>query len=148
MELKEDVIKRRLEAFGIQPNKYRREILAYLESARTHYHPTAAEVLDHLKQKFPYVSQATVYNTLNLFLAKGLVLALQPEGNTVRYDATTGDHCHFVCENCGVMIDIPEKVLIGGKERRRIRNNTINRMVTYLFGICEQCQEAHQAEAL
>ncbi len=70
-------------------------------------HPGAEEIWNHLKGQVPSLSRATVYNTLNLFVEKGL---LQPrvlrEGHIV-YDANTDAHHHLIDEESGEIIDIP-----------------------------------------
>jgi len=38
----------------------------------TDEHPSADEVWNRVRRRFPHVSRATVYNTLNLFVEKGL----------------------------------------------------------------------------
>ncbi len=53
------------------------------------------------------VSRATVYNTLRLFVAKGLLRQYQiAEGPTV-YDANVERHHHLIDEDTGRVIDIP-----------------------------------------
>lgn len=131
-----DNIITKLKEADIKPNKYRKEILYFLEEYKTH--PTAHDIFDYMKKKFPYVSLATVYNTLNVFLENNLVIALQSEGNTVHYDATTDGHAHFICEKCGTIIDIKGEE---NKGKRKIKNNVINRVVTYYFGVCAACNQ-------
>jgi Fe2+ or Zn2+ uptake regulation protein len=38
-------------------------------------HPSADEVLARVRKRFPLVSRATVYDTLNLLMAKGLLIS-------------------------------------------------------------------------
>ena len=73
----------------------------------TSEHPSAEEVLRRAKAKLPMISRATVYNTLNLFCAKGLLRQLVlSEGNVV-FDCNVGLHHHFIDEDTGAIHDVP-----------------------------------------
>jgi Fur family peroxide stress response transcriptional regulator len=43
------------------------------------------------------LSKTTVYNSLKLFLKRGIVQELTIEEKEVRYDADTRPHAHFKC---------------------------------------------------
>ena len=63
--------------------------------------------MDRVSRKFPSVSRATVYNTLNLFVEKGLLRRYAlPQGRVV-FDPNIADHHHFIEEATGVIHDIP-----------------------------------------
>ncbi|HEY2409010.1 MAG TPA: transcriptional repressor, partial [Polyangiaceae bacterium] len=69
-----------LSAKGIQPSAQRAAIAEYV--LYTSDHPSADRVWAEVKRSFPLLSRATVYNTLNLFAAKGLLRQLVlAEGN-------------------------------------------------------------------
>src|SRR5437660_1020087 len=59
---------------GIQPSAQRLAVAAYVLD--TDEHPSAEEVLRHAKANLPMISRATVYNTLNLFVKRGLIREL------------------------------------------------------------------------
>ena len=78
-------------------------------------HPTADKVWSRVKRAFPMISRATVYNTLNLFVKKGLLRQFViNEGKTV-FDANVGMHHHFVDEQSGRLYDIPWEALAVSK---------------------------------
>jgi Fur family transcriptional regulator, iron response regulator len=52
------------------------------------------------------VSKATVYNTLGLFAAKGLIREVIADPKCVFYDSNTDPHHHFYEESTGRLIDI------------------------------------------
>ena len=60
-----------LETRGIQPSAQRVAVAEYV--LHTERHPTAEQVLAGVRARFPRISRATVYNTLNLFVEKGLL---------------------------------------------------------------------------
>ena len=57
------------------------------------------------------ISRATVYNTLNLFVDKGLLIRLTVGEGRVVYDPDLSPHHHIVDEDTGVVHDIPWEAL-------------------------------------
>ena len=53
------------------------------------------------------ISRATVYNTLNLFVRKGLLRELQLAEGRVVFDPNMGPHHHFIDEATGRIHDVP-----------------------------------------
>jgi len=64
-----------------------------------------------VKSRIPVISRATVYNTLNLFVAKGLVRSHTITEGAQIFDPTTDPHHHFVDEETGVIHDVPWEAL-------------------------------------
>ncbi len=94
-----------LNGHGINPSAQRVAIAQYV--LRTDRHPSAEIVLNKVRRKFPLVSRATVYNTLNLFVEKGLLRRCAlPDGNVV-FDSNVNGHHHFIDETTGAIYDIP-----------------------------------------
>lgn len=71
-----------------------------------HKHFDANELIDDLKRAGRAVSRATVYRTLTLLVDAGLLRTIEVGPRTV-YDHDYGypAHDHFVCEQCGAMIE-------------------------------------------
>ena len=96
---------RLLQEHGIQPSAQRVAVARYVLD--TGEHPTADKVWSKVKRAFPMISRATVYNTLNLFVRKGLLRQfVLNDGKTV-FDANVSNHHHFVDEQSGCLYDIP-----------------------------------------
>jgi Fur family iron response transcriptional regulator len=93
-----------LKAHGINPSAQRVAIAQYV--LHTGHHPTAEQVIDRVTKKFPLVSRATVYNTLNLFVEKGLLRRYALDRGNVVYDPHVDDHHHFIDETTGEIHDI------------------------------------------
>ena len=93
-----------LESHGIQPSAQRVAIADY--ALHTTDHPTADEVFQQVKETLPIVSRATVYNTLNLFVAKGLLRTLALSDEAVVFDPNVERHHHFIDESTGQIHDI------------------------------------------
>jgi Fur family iron response transcriptional regulator len=95
----------RLEFHGIHPSPQRVAVGDYV--LQTKDHPSAERVFDEAKRRLPTISQATVYNTLNLFVEKGLLKALQLEPGHTVFDPHLGPHHHFIDDDSGRIHDIP-----------------------------------------
>jgi Fur family iron response transcriptional regulator len=94
-----------LRARGIQPSAQRVSIAAYV--LNTPEHPTAERVWSKVSKSCPVISRATVYNTLNLFVKKGLLRQFVMDDGAAVFDSNVGRHHHFVDETTGRIHDIP-----------------------------------------
>ena len=94
-----------LRASGIQPSAQRVAVGDYV--LYTNEHPSADLVWKRVRERFPWISRATVYNTLNLFAGKGLLLRLHLSEDSVVFDPITEMHHHFIDETSGVIHDVP-----------------------------------------
>jgi Fur family iron response transcriptional regulator len=70
------------------------------------WHPSADQILAAVNVRCAETSKATVYNSLKLFLEKGLVRELIVDPNKVFYDANTSEHHHFYDIESGEITDI------------------------------------------
>jgi Fur family transcriptional regulator, iron response regulator len=96
---------------GIQPSAHRVAVAEYVLSTREH--PSADLVWKRVRERFPLISRATVYNTLNLFVEQGLLQRLSLSEDSVVFDPITETHHHFIDENTGAIHDVPwEKVQV------------------------------------
>ena len=94
-----------LKNHGINPSAQRVAVAQYV--LHTDAHPSADEVWARVRRRFPQVSRATVYNTLNLFVEKGLLRQFVLTEGRVVFDPKTDDHHHFIDEDSGEIHDVP-----------------------------------------
>lgn len=106
-------IKERLKARGVQPSAQRVAVASYV--LLTDDHPAADEVWQRVRARFPMISRATVYNTLQLFCDQGLLTALQLVPGRTVYDPKRDRHHHFVDETTGRVHDLPWDALSVGR---------------------------------
>ena len=66
----------------------------------SHEHLTANQVFTALKEVYPNVVPATVYNNLSKLWEAGLIRKVSLEGMPDQYDVTAR-HDHLVCRHCG-----------------------------------------------
>lgn len=104
-----------LEEHGIQPSAQRIAVAEYVLD--TQEHPSADLVWKRVQDRVPYISRATVYNTLNLFVEKGLLRALNLSADSVVFDPKTDTHHHLIDDETGAIYDIPwDKVQVSNIE--------------------------------
>ena len=90
---------------GIQPSAQRVAVAEYVLTTKDH--PSADQVWQTVRGSFPTISRATVYNTLNLFVNKGLLQQLVLAEGSVVFDPHTERHHHFIDESTGRIYDVP-----------------------------------------
>jgi Fur family iron response transcriptional regulator len=101
-----------LDRNGITPTPQRVEIALIMLAV--HQHMSADQVLDRVNQQGPAVSKATVYNTLGLFAAKGLLRQVIVDPARIFYDSNPAPHHHFFNVDDGSLIDFSvDECLIG-----------------------------------
>ncbi|SFF22596.1 Fur family transcriptional regulator, peroxide stress response regulator [Paenibacillus catalpae] len=114
---------------------------AILEAIQdSHDHPTAADVIERLRDKGISFAYGTVYNSLRYLSDAGLIRELKLGEAVSRYDARMDDHHHIMCKQCGrveeVLTELPEEWL------RKIAAETkftVQDAHVVLEGVCELC---------
>ncbi|MBD5334141.1 MAG: transcriptional repressor [Duncaniella sp.] len=90
---------------GVKPSAQRMTILRYLMENRIH--PTVDEIFKSLLPDNPTLSRTTVYNTLRLLEASGIIRSIGTGGGDgTRWDYSDHDHGHFLCTSCGHVTDV------------------------------------------
>ena len=90
---------------GVKPSAQRLAVAAYVLS--TTAHPSADTVFEKVRARIPMISRATVYNTLNLLVRKGLLKQLVLAEGKVVFDPHVEPHHHFIDEGTGAIHDVP-----------------------------------------
>ena len=124
-------------------SKQRDAIIKFLMTRKDH--PTADMVYMNIKEEFPKISLGTVYRNLALLSERGEILKLSYEGGADHYDACTDPHYHFVCQECGSVIDL-DMAPIDEKLNEIASENfpgEITQNVVYFKGICKNCLKKH-----
>jgi Fur family iron response transcriptional regulator len=94
----------RLVACGIRVTDQRLRIASILLSAPQHL--SAEQIAAAVRRRGAPVSKATVYNTLNLFAARGLIRQLNVDGECAWFDSNVAPHYHFHDEQSGTLSDV------------------------------------------
>ncbi|MBQ9750184.1 MAG: transcriptional repressor [Clostridia bacterium] len=115
----------------------RDRILEYLRSTKAH--PSAETIYNALKPTMPTLSLKTVYTNLNFFEEHGQAIRVANVNGVERYDANCEDHVHFVCDECGTVIDIMDADIKKAKKACQVGQAKIKSIQIVLHGTCESC---------
>ena len=88
-----------------------------------------------------HVSRATLYNTLNLFMALRLVIRHRFQGTT-KYEACydNNSHCHQICTMCGKVMEVKSPEIIAAVENMPTKRFRKDGFTLYVYGMCSTCQ--------
>src|SRR5205807_10552751 len=95
----------RLSDCGIRATAQRVRIATLLLSAPQHL--SAEQILASLRAAGARVSKATVYNTLNLFAAHGLIRQLSVDGSRAWFDSNVDPHSPFHTPDTAPLLAVP-----------------------------------------
>ncbi|MCK4410698.1 transcriptional repressor [Candidatus Bipolaricaulota bacterium] len=132
----------KLRQLGLVPTIQRVAVLEMLED--NHSHPTAGEVYEGVKDQFPSIARATVYNTLEALKKAGTIRELTIAREAARYDYDPSFHPHFLCRVCGDLIDVDLPCTI--RQGDEVLGHTVESVQIYLYGVCSQCQEKQEKD--
>lgn len=103
-------------------------------------HPSADELYEQVKQQYPMISPATVYNTLQLLVKMGMASELGFPGET-RYDGNPHVHVNILCVRCHQIFDIEDQMAEEIFSRIKDKSDFILLGQRHeFFGICRSCQ--------
>lgn len=97
-------LNQRLLGHGVRPTAQRLRIASLLLGKPQHL--SAEQVLAGLRGQGMRVSKATIYNTLNLFAASGLIRQLSVGNDRCWFDSNTDSHYHFHDLDTGALMDV------------------------------------------
>lgn len=116
--------------------KYEKEIFDIINRSREHL--TVEQIFQRLKESYPNVVLATVYNNLNRLLEAELIRKVSIEGMSDRYDRMT-KHDHLICRQCGKLADITFEDLTAS-----LREQLGEEFLYYdlkVYYLCPECRE-------
>jgi len=125
---------------GLKATAQRIEILKVLTEIRSH--PTAEEVDQKVREKFPTISPATVYKTLQALKEAGKIQELAFYDKKTRFDANMQPHINLVCLNCEKIEDImdPKVKEFVEKVASKLDFKIEEQRIDY-YGTCRDCQK-------
>lgn len=108
-------------------------------------HPTADVVYMNVRQKNPNISLGTIYRNLTLLADLGEIQRLRVGDGVDHFDADTSPHYHFVCSECGSVIDLKMDSIENITEIAGANfDGRITGHVTYFYGTCEHCTKSQK----
>lgn len=104
-------------------------------------HATNTELAELVRQGFPVVSDTTIHRVTQRFYDDGeCAVAPKAVDGSIRYDANTSLHDHFICETCGQMRDIVLPLAVRRSIEQELDGCHLNGSLSVL-GECKKCKE-------
>jgi Fur family transcriptional regulator, ferric uptake regulator len=112
-------------------------------------HPSVEEIRDLLISKGHRIGVATIYRTLKILLAAGMIRQSKLAGMT-RYEAVVNEpnHLHFICNVCNRTVEFPSPRVEGLIRAVTSEQGFTERYSRYMiFGVCKACQKKQEKSA-
>ena len=123
---------------GLKLTYQRIEVFEEVVGSRDH--PDAETIFNRVRDRLPTVSLDTIYRTLWMLNAVGLITTVGPPREKVRFDADVTPHHHFVCSRCGAVYDINCPELGPVEAPNHIEGvGQVQSVRLELRGLCRQC---------
>jgi Fur family transcriptional regulator, peroxide stress response regulator len=133
MILNKSILK--LKNMGLKITPQRIAILEFLEGNKSH--PSAKDIYESLKNKFPSLSLATIYNTVESMVKTSSLQELTITKERSNYDPDISEHDHSYCLKCGKIEDVRYDENLSGKT---IGDDfTIMSVRKNYYGLCKKC---------
>lgn len=141
LQAAEEIFRGYLRRRGLKYTRERRVVLQGVMRNETHFDPE--QLLMELRGGGQRVGKATIYRTLPLLIACGIVKPVQFGDKQTRYEHTYGhaSHDHMVCLRCRRIIEFDDTQ--AARLAGRLAREQGFRAVTHRFqiiGLCSDCQ--------
>jgi Fur family peroxide stress response transcriptional regulator len=103
-------------------------------------HPSADDVYRAVRRRFPTMSFATVYNTLETLKGRGLVQELTGDPVKKRFDPNPRPHHHLICTRCRRIVDVHVAYRLPVADHDRAGFDITGNHIEFL-GICPACKK-------
>jgi len=116
----------------------RLSILSYLDGNREH--PTAEDIYRKVSRKFPTMSLATVYNTLETLKRQGMLTEITIDPDKRHFDPNREKHHHLICSKCKRIADIQIEFDLAVPKESMQGFEIVGNHVEF-YGICPDCRK-------
>lgn len=135
-----------LRARGLRVTPQRALILRLLKAASGHI--TADDIYRQVSRLLPFTDISTVYRTLDLLEAHGLVRRLVTGQAQTQYEWAHEPHFHLICSRCGQVENFLDEYLAAAIGRLAAeRGYRPAEFHVNVFGLCPNCQETEDAHS-
>ncbi len=125
----------RLKKKGVVLTPQRLAVVDFLEGNTTH--PTADEIYGKLRKRYPTISQATVYTSLEVLKQAGEIQELTIRREKVCFDPNPKPHHHFFCRECQRVLDVEIGCPVA--QKGWIEKHKVEEVQAYFYGVCSGC---------
>jgi Fur family peroxide stress response transcriptional regulator len=137
--MRKDEIMIKYKEMGFKLTPQRLAILDFLDGNTEH--PSAEDIDSALAEKFPTMSLATVYNTLDTLRQKGFVQELSIDPDKKRFDPNVSPHNHLMCVDCRRIVDVHADFSLSLSDEEKANFVILGHHVEF-YGRCPQCRKA------
>lgn len=120
---------------------YEREIYHIITGSVKHL--TVEQIYAEMKNKYPKIVLATVYNNVNKLWKAGKIRKVSVENMPDRYDRLT-KHDHLVCQKCGKLADISFEDLTASL-RKQLGEDFLSYDLK-VFYLCPDCRTQEEKQ--
>lgn len=123
--------------FKVTPQR----LAVYDALLKTKKHPNAEMLFNSLQPKYPTMSLATVYKTVDILSKLNLIRIINTGEDSFRYDADISDHAHLKCTCCNDVSDVYDLATEDlTRETEQRTGYKITGKEIYFFGVCPACE--------
>jgi Fur family peroxide stress response transcriptional regulator len=124
---------------GLKATPQRLEILNIL--TKSHAHPTVEEVYQNVKKKFPTISPATVYKTVQVLKEARKIQELPFYDEKTHIDGNVEPHINLICLKCKKITDLinPKVAEFVNHYSEKVDFKIEGQRIDF-YGICKKCQ--------
>ena len=110
-------------------------VLEFLEGNTNH--PKVEEIYRNLKKKYPTLSQAPIYTSLQVLRKTGEIQELTIRKEKTCFDSNAKPHHHFYCQECKKILNIEISCPVA--EKQWVDGHKVKEVQAYFYGICNYC---------
>jgi len=125
---------------GLKITPQRLAIFKILKDNKSH--PCAEEIYLKVREDYPTISLATVYQTLDTLENIGRIRILSFDKKKTRYDPDLSPHHHLICTSCNKIMDLEQDFSRNLRPPPSFRNRfQVDDFSVVFYGICEACKK-------
>lgn len=129
---------------GVSPSIQRIKILQFILDNK--YHSSVDVIYQKLIHEIPTLSKTTVYNTLSLFVEKGIINPILIDNTEILYEKSEEPHAHFLCKVCKEVTDVNVSSKLFAIDE--IENHKVENVNIHMKGVCNKCLKKRNKNSL
>ena len=119
------------------PLKVTPQRLEILQTIQKNGHISIDDLYNHIKEKFPSISLATVYKNIHTLKDANILTEIHPQNEKSHFEIKKEPHGHFICKKCGNIYDFEIKTTCNP---HLSEIDEIEESEVYLYGVCKNCK--------
>lgn len=120
-------------------------LIVYKALAQQGGHRSADEVAAAISSSGPSLPRTSVYNALKALVDAALIDVVDAGPGTTLYEVRGQAHHHFICRQCGALIDVPSEASLEGQLLSELPGAQVESAQVILRGVCPDCTQRTNA---